>query len=155
GERVRARIWRVAGGAAEADLLDVLAPAPERTAASCPLFGVCGGCQLQHLCYQDQLAWKTALVRELLAGPRGPASPAASIPVAACVGSPRPLGYRSKLTPHHEPPRPDQPLAIGFLKAGRRHEVVDVPHCPLATDAINARLPSLRAEIAALAPGRR
>src|SRR6185295_13180200 len=73
GERVRARIWRQAQGAttdgahAHADLETVLVPAAERRAPPCPLFGICGGCQLQHLPYPDQLAWKTGIVRELAA----------------------------------------------------------------------------------------
>ena len=149
GEVARVRVWRRGpGGDAEADLLEVLAPVPERRAAACPLFGTCGGCQVQHLPYPRQLSWKTAIVREVLA-PLGLADR-----VADCLGSPREFGYRSKITPHHDRPRPGQPLPIGFLKVGRRSQVVDVERCPLATDGINARLPALRAEIAEAAARR-
>lgn len=149
GERALVRVWRRARtGEAEADLVELLAPAPERRAALCPLFGTCGGCQVQHLPYPNQLAWKTELLRALMA-PLGLGER-----VADCVGSPREYGYRSKITPHHDRPRPGQPLSIGFLKVGRRSQVVDVPRCPLATDAINDRLPALRAEITAAAAGR-
>ena len=40
---------------------------------------------------------------------------------------------------------------IGFLKQSSRFALVDVPQCPIATDAINARLPAARAEIRAKA----
>jgi tRNA/tmRNA/rRNA uracil-C5-methylase (TrmA/RlmC/RlmD family) len=40
---------------------------------------------------------------------------------------------------------------IGFLKQSSRFALVDVPQCPIATDAINARLPALRAEVRAKA----
>jgi len=160
GERVRAAVWRparasaappAAGDAApaEADLREVLRASPERVPPACPLFSRCGGCQVQHLAYEQQLVWKTRLVREILIARD------LEIDVAPCIGSPRVLGYRSKITPHHDRPRGDRPLAIGFLRAGRRHEIVDVPRCPLATDGINERLPSFRAEIAAAAAGRR
>ncbi|HEX3270516.1 MAG TPA: hypothetical protein VHR15_07690, partial [Ktedonobacterales bacterium] len=45
----------------------VIEAAPERVAAPCPVFGVCGGCQLQHMDYAAQLAWKTERMRSLLA----------------------------------------------------------------------------------------
>jgi len=143
GERVRARLWRRDNdGGGAADLLEVLEASSDRIAPPCPLFGACGGCQLQHLAYAQQLAWKSGVVRDLVR-PIG----AADL-VADCIGSPRAFGYRSKITPHHDRPRAGEPLAIGFLKVGRRHQVVDVERCPLATDGINERLPVLRAEIA-------
>ncbi len=146
GEQVRARIWRRDIDGAAADLVDVLFRSPDRVTPACPLFGTCGGCQLQHLSYGRQLDWKTKVLRDL-AAPLGCADH-----VAPCVGSPRHFGYRSKITPHHDRPRPGQPVSLGFLKMGRRHEVVDVERCPLATDGINAALPALRARIAASAP---
>jgi len=106
----------------------------------CPLYGSCGGCQYQHLAYEDQLALKTDEIRRLFA----------PLPteIAPCVPCPAPYGYRSKLTPHFARPRPDREPAIGFLRAGRR-QTLDVPACPIATPAVNARLAELRAEVRA------
>lgn len=42
-------------------------------------------------------------------------------------------------------------LPIGFLRQGTRFEIVDVPQCPIATPAINARLTGVRAEVRARA----
>jgi tRNA/tmRNA/rRNA uracil-C5-methylase (TrmA/RlmC/RlmD family) len=106
----------------------------------CPLFGTCGGCQYQHLPYDDQLALKTDTLRALFAGLLTEVEP--------CVPCPAPYGYRSKLTPHFARPRPDREPAIGFLQAGRRR-TVDVVTCPIATPAVNARLTELRAEVRA------
>jgi hypothetical protein len=39
--------------------VDVLETSDERVEARCPVFGECGGCQLQHMAYARQLAWKT------------------------------------------------------------------------------------------------
>lgn len=36
---------------------------------------------------------------------------------------------------------------IGFLRQGTRFDIVDVPRCPIATDAINARLAEVRREV--------
>src|SRR5579863_6288334 len=37
-----------------------------RVEPRCPVFGECGGCQLQHMSYPAQLAWKRSLVRQML-----------------------------------------------------------------------------------------
>jgi 23S rRNA (uracil1939-C5)-methyltransferase/tRNA (uracil-5-)-methyltransferase len=118
----------------------------------CDLYGTCGGCQLQHVPYEEQLAWKTAEVRRLLAE----ALPGVAIHegtniVAPCVGSPRQYGYRSKLTPHFPRPRKGEVPRIGFIKVGLPRRTIDVPTCPLATDAINAKLTVVRADSAARA----
>ena len=51
---IRARLERV---------LDV---SPERIAPRCPHFGVCGGCDYQHIPYEAQLKYKTEILRETL-----------------------------------------------------------------------------------------
>ena len=104
---------------------------------ACPLFGQCGGCQLQDLAYEDQLALKTEEVGKLYPGTS----------VGSCIPSPRPYGYRSKLTPHFPRPRLGRAPAIGFLKVGLPPRTLDVPACPIATPVVNARLTLLRAEV--------
>jgi 23S rRNA (uracil1939-C5)-methyltransferase/tRNA (uracil-5-)-methyltransferase len=42
-------------------------------------------------------------------------------------------------------------LPIGFLRQGARFEIVDVPRCEIATEAINTRLGEVRAEVQARA----
>jgi 23S rRNA (uracil1939-C5)-methyltransferase/tRNA (uracil-5-)-methyltransferase len=148
GERVRARVFRNHKNYSEADLVDVLASSPERVAPVCPLFGRCGGCQYQHLNYGGQLAWKRRQVAELLEHMAG-----VSFPVDPPIGSPREYGYRSKITPHFNAPKPDQAaeFPIGFLRQGTRFDIVDVPRCPIATEGINERLRALRSDVRARA----
>lgn len=50
----------------EGRLLEVLRPAPERVTPRCAHFGVCGGCALQHLGPQAQLALKERELRDNL-----------------------------------------------------------------------------------------
>src|ERR1700691_4613009 len=44
----------------------IISPSPERIAARCPHFSVCGGCDYQHIPYQAQLAYKSGILRETL-----------------------------------------------------------------------------------------
>jgi 23S rRNA (uracil1939-C5)-methyltransferase len=50
----------------EGRLLEVLRPAPERVTPRCAHFGVCGGCALQHLAPEAQLALKEQELRDNL-----------------------------------------------------------------------------------------
>jgi len=141
GEKVRVRVFRNHKNFSEADLVAVVTPSPSRVAARCPLFGRCGGCQYQHFAYPDQLLWKQRQVAELLQH-----MASVEFAVAPVIASPREFGYRSKITPHFNPPRDEQPMPIGFLRQGTRFDILDVPQCPIATPAINERLTLVRAE---------
>jgi len=143
GERVRVRIFKNHKNYSEADLMEVITPSLYRVQPLCGLFRQCGGCQYQHLDYAQQLWWKQKHVEETfqrLAGVNWPAQPT--------WPSPKPYHYRAKLTPHFEKLKGNS-MPIGFLKEGRRRELVDVPHCPLATPAINEALTQERKRIQA------
>jgi tRNA/tmRNA/rRNA uracil-C5-methylase (TrmA/RlmC/RlmD family) len=141
GEKVRARVWRNKANYSDADLIEVLEKSPDRIEPRCPLFGKCGGCQYQHMTYAAQLIWKRKHVEELM-------KRLAKIEVEVEPTHPSPLefGYRSKITPHYEPPRDGGKMAIGFLGMNTR-AVIDIPQCPIASDAINAALPAEREKI--------
>jgi tRNA/tmRNA/rRNA uracil-C5-methylase (TrmA/RlmC/RlmD family) len=47
--------------------------------------------------------------------------------------------------------RTPHPFPIGFLRQGTRFDLVDVPRCPIATDAINEKLGEVRARVRARA----
>ena len=142
GETVRARVWRNEDNCSHADLVEVLVAAPNRIEPACPHFGTCGGCQYQHLSYDDQLLWKTRQVQELLQHMAG-----VDFQVSAAVPSPELFGYRSKITPHFQKPRPKEELKIGFLEHNRRSRLIDLHHCPIAMDSLNEALPIVREQV--------
>jgi tRNA/tmRNA/rRNA uracil-C5-methylase (TrmA/RlmC/RlmD family) len=146
GEMVRARVFRNRANFSEADLVEVLQPSPARRMSECPLFGTCGGCQYQHLAYEEQLLWKQRQVGEVLARLGG----LEGAEVRPTHPSPKQYHYRTKLTPHYEPPYKGE-FPIGFLRTGSRRALVDVPQCPIATEAVNAALPAVRGELTARA----
>jgi len=141
GETVRARVFRNMANYSDADLVEVLESSPDRVEPRCDLFTQCGGCQYQNLKYSAQLEWKQQQVAELLQRMAG-----IEVPVEAVHPSPLEFGYRSKITPHFKRPLDGEITEIGFLLFGRRQQVLDVSHCPIASDTINERLTSLRAE---------
>src|SRR2546425_1355710 len=66
GESVRIQLERVKKGYAEGRLLEVVTSSPHRTAAPCPVYGQCGGCQLQHASPTAQLELKRSILTETL-----------------------------------------------------------------------------------------
>jgi 23S rRNA (uracil1939-C5)-methyltransferase len=55
GENIRFRRTRTHRQHDEAELVEVLSPAPQRVVPRCAHFGVCGGCALQHMSPEAQL----------------------------------------------------------------------------------------------------
>lgn len=142
GDKVKARIWRNDKNFSSADLIELISAGPHRVSPQCKLFGICGGCQYQHLNYDQQLLWKTRQVADLLRLQAG-----LQLPVNPAIASPKQYHYRSKITPHFDKPKGENKPAIGFLKAGSRREVIDVPQCPIAMECINEALPLARKSI--------
>ena len=141
GERVKVRIFRNFQNYSDADLVEVIEASPDRIDPKCPLYSRCGGCQYQHISYERQLKEKTQHVKELMHRLGD-----IEFPVDLSHGSPQVYNYRSKITPHYNRPDRDGSQPIGFLQYGRRNQIIDVEHCPIATDAINAALPEARDE---------
>jgi 23S rRNA (uracil1939-C5)-methyltransferase/tRNA (uracil-5-)-methyltransferase len=142
GERIRAKVWRNEANCSHADLVEILEPSPDRIEPHCRHFTTCGGCQYQHLPYEKQLEWKTRQVRELLLHMVG-----IEEEVNPTIPSPKQWGYRSKITPHFQRPKPGEDFPIGFLEFNRRTRLVDVYNCPIAMDEINQALQPIRDDV--------
>ena len=66
GDLVEARILKVKKNYAYAKAEKLLKASPYRVTPLCPVAGKCGGCQLQHLSYEKELAWKEDRIAQSL-----------------------------------------------------------------------------------------
>ena len=66
GDVVEARILKVKKNYAYAKVEKLLQASPYRATPLCPVAGKCGGCQLQHLSYEKELAWKEDRIAQSL-----------------------------------------------------------------------------------------
>ena len=144
GERVGVVVEHVSrqSGAAWARLETVGAPSPARRPPACLAFGACGGCVLQHLAYDAQLAWKRGRVARALGAQPG----LADVKVDVCVASPHPLGYRNRsklVVARREEGRLDDGLVLGAF-APRSHDVVDLAGCQIAEPPLDQTAAALR-----------
>lgn len=118
----------------EARLAEVISPAAGRVTPRCCHFGVCGGCELQHMSYASQLESKQAMIRSMLqVGGCGPE-------ILNCLETiipSQPFNYRRRIALHL-----DRQGNLGFYRS-RSREIISLSECPIADPQIGALLPKL------------
>jgi len=148
GDTVRARVTNVKRNHAEALAVEVVEAGAQRVDAPCAHYPACGGCRFQDRAYEAQAAAKAEQVADALRRigrldepPLEPIVPAESV-----------FHYRNKLE-YSFTQTPEGP-ALGFHKAGRWDEVLDIRRCWLTTDLGNAIRDAVRewAQAARLEP---
>ncbi|MCW3489475.1 23S rRNA (uracil(1939)-C(5))-methyltransferase RlmD [Dethiobacter alkaliphilus] len=121
GDTVNAKVISVQKSYARALLQSVITSSPTRIAPSCEHAAQCGGCQLQHLQYEEQLKLKQNIVSDALKRIGG-----IDIHVLVTMGMQDPWRYRNKA---------QVPVGLenGTVRAGfyekRSHNIIDLKCC--------------------------
>jgi 23S rRNA (uracil1939-C5)-methyltransferase len=134
GEEVCLHELSQKSGYIEGGLSRIHTPSPHRVEPACSLYGLCGGCNLQHGSYAEQVRIKQAIVTEALQRARVP------LPVSgvqATLPSPIQWGYRHRLRLHV-----NAAGALGFFQRKSRNFVA-LSTCLLAAEHINAAIEAL------------
>src|SRR5881394_143410 len=132
GDRVRARVTKVKRNHAEALAVEVLEPGPQRVDAPCAHYPACGGCRFQDLAYEAQVAAKEEQVADALRRIGG----LEDAPLEPIVPAVEQFHYRNKVE-YSFTTTPSGP-ALGFHKAGRWDEVLEVDKCWIGSEVGNA-----------------
>ncbi|MBA3365079.1 MAG: 23S rRNA (uracil(1939)-C(5))-methyltransferase RlmD [Actinobacteria bacterium] len=138
GDTVRARVTKVKRNHAEALAVDILERGPNRVDAPCAHYPSCGGCRFQDLAYEVQLESKAAQVADAL----GRIGGIADAPLEEIVPAEQVFHYRNKL--EYSFTATPAGATLGFHRAGRWDEVLDIERCWLTTDLGNAIRNSVR-----------
>jgi 23S rRNA (uracil1939-C5)-methyltransferase len=138
GDVVRARVTKVKRNHAEALAVEVLQPGPQRVDAPCAHYPACGGCRFQDLAYEAQVAAKEEQVADALRRIGGIAEP----PLEPIVPAVDQFHYRNKVE-YSFTQSPNGP-ALGFHKAGRWDEVLEIERCWISSDLSNALRDAVR-----------
>ena len=123
GERVEVFIEHIGHNAAWGRVGRLAEPSPARAEPDCPYYGTCGGCQLRHMDYAEELEAKRRRVEDALRRIGG-----AEVAVPVIHGAERVGRYRNKVQ------FPVSDGAIGYYQ-GRTHQVVDIHDCLLQPEA--------------------
>jgi len=115
-----------------ASVRNVIEPSPSRRQPPCPVFGICGGCQLQYMDYETQVSIKEGILRDTM-------KRIGDIDIELMPSmADREFRYR-----HRGQFKVSQRGEIGFYREGTR-ELVTVSECPLMVDEINETLQRLK-----------
>lgn len=121
GEKVRFKVLKTTSKCAYGKAIEILTPAEERVRAKCPVFGKCGGCQLQHVKYANQLKIKEDALTITFKKVAG-----IDVKVKSMVKGDNEFRYRNKL--QLPVARGKYGTEIGFF-AENSHRVVPINDC--------------------------
>ncbi|HUG03888.1 MAG TPA: 23S rRNA (uracil(1939)-C(5))-methyltransferase RlmD [Steroidobacteraceae bacterium] len=149
GERVLLQRRRRRRRHDEADLLEVLRPAPDRVAPRCRHFGICGGCSLQHLSHESQLAAKGRMVADELARIGGVEPERWLPPLAGPV-----WGYRRRARLGCKFVDRKGRVLVGFRERGSPY-IAELERCEILSAPVDGLLDKLAALVGTLEIRRR
>jgi len=140
GDLVKVKITKVKKNYAFAELVEIIEKSKARIEAPCPVYGECGGCQLQHINYQKELQLKKNNIEQLLKRVGGIEDIKVNKPLAAEDD----FRYRNKaqfpLTVE------DDKITAGFYQRGS-HKVVPYLDCLIQHPLINRILKAALEEL--------
>ncbi|NOH15195.1 23S rRNA (uracil(1939)-C(5))-methyltransferase RlmD [Clostridium cochlearium] len=121
GEEVEVNIIKVNKNYAVGKLLNITIASEERVKPICDIYTRCGGCQLQHMSYKEQLNFKRQKVKDALLRLGG-----IDVEVEPVLGIKNPYRYRNKV----QLPigKENEKVSIGFY-APRSHNIIDLKTC--------------------------
>ena len=141
-DEVAVKILSVRKKFALAEVTQILEPSADRVVPACPYFGRCGGCQLQHIAYERQLAIKEKQVREIFIR----LGNFSSQPLLGIIPSPGRLHYRGKAEYHVRGAPDGRFLSLGFMEQAS-DSVLDIARCEIVAESINQSCLDFRAAL--------
>jgi 23S rRNA (uracil1939-C5)-methyltransferase len=137
GERVTYTSYRKKNNYEQAKVEQILKQSFMRVQPKCPVFGVCGGCSMQHLDPRAQVAVKQRVLEDNLER-IGKVKPETMLP--PIYGQPWGYRQRARLSVRHVLKK-DKTL-VGFREKNGKY-VADMQHCEILTPKIASLLPLL------------
>lgn len=132
GEEIVATTTKVQPKFAEAKIKTIRKASPHRISAPCPIYEECGGCQLQHMSYNQQLVEKRDMVIQAME--RYTNNAVSSLQIKETIGMEDPWHYRNKN--QYQVGAKDGKLIAGLYSANS-HTLVDIPNCLVQHAATN------------------
>ena len=124
--------------------IEILKPSPERIVPHCKHYDICGGCILQHLNHQQQIAFKTKVLQEQLKHIAGLEEVNILPPITGPI-----LGYRYKARLSVKYVQKKGGVLVGFHEKNHSH-VTETDECPVLHESVGKKINLLSKLIASL-----
>lgn len=124
GDRLKIKILKVKKSYAYGKLMDIIQPSVHRVQPMCPSFFKCGGCQLQHLIYSEQLKLKKQKVIDNIQR----IGKIENVVVHDVIGMKKPERYRNKAQFPVGIGSGSKDIVVGFY-APRSHNIIEIESC--------------------------
>ena len=118
-----------------AEIVEIVAPGPDRVDPPCPYFGTCGGCNFQQLSYEAQLEGKLAIIEDCLRriGKLG------TVPEITLIPSPDEYDYRSRVRWQID----SAGQCFGYFRRDS-NDVIDIAECPVLSPPLKNTMYNVR-----------
>lgn len=122
GEIVEIEITKDNKKYSEGRVIKYIKKSPLRVESNCPFYDKCGGCDLLHLSYQEQLKYKETKVKEIIKKFSGLECVKEIVPTIQ-------YNYRNKVTLHVK-------QKLGYYQK-KSYDIINIDNCLIADDRIN------------------
>lgn len=130
GEKVKAKVSYINSTYAKADLIEVINKSDKRNYDLCPYYDRCGGCNIMHLNYEEQLKFKHDMVKNTFKKIAG-----FDVKVNDVVRNPQIFNYRNKIIVPFK--KINGKVVSGFYEA-KSHNLIEQDNCLIENE--NARI---------------
>jgi 23S rRNA (uracil1939-C5)-methyltransferase len=148
GEEVEARVLGAHGKIVEARTERVFVPSPMRRPAPCQHFGRCGGCSIQQMPHEEQLALKQRMLAEQLSRVAGVEPEEWAAPLSGPE-----LAYRRRARVAVRWDVKTKRLDVGF-RAASSQDIIAIDECPVLVQALQPIMTALPAMLRQLSAPR-
>lgn len=135
GELVEVEITKLKKKYGFGKVLEIVERSEKRTEPLCPVYGACGGCQIQHLNYEEQVSFKKNKIKNAFYKNAN-----LKIGNVNFISNPQEFYYRNKIS---IPLQKKQGIELGFYKQNT-NDIVSIDKCYIQEDTINQILSKLK-----------
>lgn len=134
GDHLEVEVFEVKKNFSKGKILRILSEGHGRTHPQCKVFGQCGGCQWQHIRYEEQVKSKQNILEEIVKR----FLPNEEMPFEPFHQSSHFYHYRNRIQV-----RVDKEGKLGFFEKGS-HNLVEIESCAIAEDPLNLEIQKMK-----------